>query len=61
MYAEAVRSTAARKALSDASSHQVSNSESHLLYLNNFTDRLSVSTNGRNISEGFKDPSRADL
>jgi hypothetical protein len=61
MQTDAVRRAAALKARSGAFSHQVPNAESPLLYLNNFTDRLSVSINGRNLLEGFKDLSRADL
>jgi hypothetical protein len=61
MRTDAVRRAAALEARSRAFSHQVRNAESHLLYLNNLTDRLSASINGRNISEGFKDLSRANL
>jgi hypothetical protein len=60
MQTDAVRRAAALKARSGAFSHQVPNAESHLLYLN-LTARLSASIDGRNISEGFKDLSRADL
>jgi hypothetical protein len=61
MQTDAVRRTVAVKARSGAFSHQVPNSESHPLCLNNFADRLSVLINEREISEGFKDLSMADL
>jgi hypothetical protein len=61
MQADAVRRTAPLMARSGAFSHRAPNAKSHPLYPNNFTDRISVSINGREISEGFKDLSRADL